>query len=180
MPHSVPNQSNRSTQCTTLFSGLTISAAGCGIAASPDFFHSLTRCCAFPLWVYDICTLFSISGPQQPCPFSSRLFYLCTYALIRFSGMDIDATCVKMSSISTMIYGLNGYALKLEAAAAEALAARQQHTNEKTHSDLQSPAQILRNVYRNGAAPPSAEEEASFEQIFRIAAGATVPAGWSG
>jgi hypothetical protein len=98
------------------------------------------------------------------------------YALIRFSGMDIDATCVKMSSISTMIYGLNGYALKLEGAASKALAARQQQTNGMSHPKLQSPAQILRNVYRNDATPPSSEEGADFEQIFRVAAGAAVPA----
>ena len=40
------------------------------------------------------------------------------YAIVRFSGQDIDRQCVKMAQINTMLYGLNGYNLKLNAAAA--------------------------------------------------------------
>lgn len=91
------------------------------------------------------------------------------YGLIRFSGMDLDPTCVKMSAISSMIYGLNGYALKLEAAAAEALAARQ--ADPLPPSSLPSPGHIIQKIYQNGTQPPSSDGGGpSFEQIFRAAA----------
>lgn len=38
------------------------------------------------------------------------------YAVVRFYGQDIDRTCVKMAQINMMLYGLNGYSLKLNAA----------------------------------------------------------------
>lgn len=41
------------------------------------------------------------------------------YAVVRFFGQDIDRTCVKMAQINMMLYGLNGYGLKLNAAALE-------------------------------------------------------------
>ena len=41
--------------------------------------------------------------------------------LVQFSGQDIDYTCVLMSRINLMLYGLNGYALRLTDAIAPAL-----------------------------------------------------------
>lgn len=39
------------------------------------------------------------------------------YAVVQFFGQDIDRTCVLMAKINLMIYGLNGYRIKLTAAA---------------------------------------------------------------
>lgn len=38
------------------------------------------------------------------------------FALVRYYGQDIDASCVKMARINMMLYGLNGYALRCERA----------------------------------------------------------------
>ncbi len=39
--------------------------------------------------------------------------WMLDMGLIRFCGSDIDATCVKMAQINMMLYGLNGYSIKL-------------------------------------------------------------------
>lgn len=39
------------------------------------------------------------------------------YAVVRFFGQDIDRQCVQMARCNMMLYGLNGYGLKLNAAA---------------------------------------------------------------
>jgi hypothetical protein len=41
------------------------------------------------------------------------------WGLVQFFGQDIDQTCVMMAKINMMIYGLNGYKLKLLVAMAE-------------------------------------------------------------
>ena len=38
------------------------------------------------------------------------------YNVVRFFGQDIDRTCVKMARVNMMLYGLNGYGLRLNAA----------------------------------------------------------------
>lgn len=38
------------------------------------------------------------------------------YAVVRFYGQDVDRTCVKMAQANMMLYGLNGYSIKLNAA----------------------------------------------------------------
>lgn len=38
------------------------------------------------------------------------------FAMVRYRGQDIDASCVKMASINLMLHGLNGYALRCERA----------------------------------------------------------------
>jgi len=40
------------------------------------------------------------------------------YNIVQFFGQDIDRTCVKMARINMMLYGLNGYSLRLNAALA--------------------------------------------------------------
>ena len=42
--------------------------------------------------------------------------------LVRFTGQDIDQTCVRMASINCMLYGLNGYGACLTRSAAESVA----------------------------------------------------------
>jgi len=64
--------------------------------------------------------------------------------------------------------GLNGYALRLEAAVTEAMAARQQQADKGQVSVPQSPAQVIREVYRNGDTPLSPDDrDSSFEKMFR-------------
>ena len=42
------------------------------------------------------------------------------YNVVRFFGQDVDRTCVKMARANMMLYGLNGYSIKLNAAIAGA------------------------------------------------------------
>lgn len=49
--------------------------------------------------------------------------------LVVFTGQDIDKTCVAMVKISCMLHGLNGYGLRLYAAALEAIEAYQKRQN---------------------------------------------------
>lgn len=42
------------------------------------------------------------------------------YNVVRFFGQDIDHTCVKMARANLMLYGLNGYSIRLNAALAGA------------------------------------------------------------
>jgi hypothetical protein len=76
------------------------------------------------------------------------------------------------ASINSMVYGLNAYSLRLEVVVAEALAARQQRTDEQSLDFSQSPAQAIQTVYQNGDTPPpsSREVEPGFERMFRAVA----------
>lgn len=40
------------------------------------------------------------------------------WALVRYYGQDVDPSCCRMARINCMLYGLNGYALRLRVAAA--------------------------------------------------------------
>jgi hypothetical protein len=92
-------------------------------------------------------------------------------ALVKFVGGDVDPLMVAASRTSTMLYMLNGYALELEAAAAEALTARQQSPDGSPPVDVSSPGQILQTVYQNDQSPPVVPaDEPTFEQMFRSAA----------
>ena len=42
------------------------------------------------------------------------------YAVVRFYGQDIDRQCVQMARCNMMLYGLNGYGVRLNAAIAGA------------------------------------------------------------
>ena len=66
------------------------------------------------------------------------------------------------------IDGLNTYALKMEAAVAEALAARQQQNDQVLVP--QSPVHAIRNVYKDGDTPPPTSNSHNFEQMFRAVA----------
>ena len=87
-----------------------------------------------------------------------------------FEGVDVDPGCVRFSKINCMLYSLNGYALKLETAAAEALAAHRLRSGDSAPALPPAPAEAIRQVYRNGrAAPPG--DGSSFEAMFRAAVG---------
>ena len=79
-----------------------------------------------------------------------------------------------------MIYGLNSYGLKLEAALAEAQITRQQQTEDDRVLTFQPPGQIIKEVYQNGDATLTNNEDnsgPSFEEMFRaaVAAPETIP-----
>ncbi len=46
--------------------------------------------------------------------------WMIELGLVRFSGQDIDATCVRMCRINCMLYGLNSHALRVASALARA------------------------------------------------------------
>lgn len=98
------------------------------------------------------------------------------FALVRFVGGDIDPVMVAASRTACRLYGLNGYALELEAAVAEALTAYQERTG--TPAQLISPAQVIQAVYQNGDPPAatSGQTGPSFEQMYRAAARPQPPA----
>jgi hypothetical protein len=130
------------------------------IPAAFDFYE--------PLTVYEpaIGTGILVMGAASVLPaWAVRL------ALVKFVGGDVDPLMVAASRTSTMLYMLNGYALELEAAAAEALAARQQSPERSPSVATTSPGQILQTVYQNDQPTPAGTaDEPTFEQMFRSAA----------
>jgi len=94
--------------------------------------------------------------------------------IIQYRAQDIDPLMVACTRSSLMLYGINGYSLQLEAAVLEAvfeaLQARQQHSDNGQTLTTQSPAQAIRNVYRNGnGSLRTGSSQASFETLFRAA-----------
>lgn len=91
--------------------------------------------------------------------------------LIRYHGQDIDPLMVACANSSLMLYGLNTYSLQLESAVSEALQARQQYSQNGQLLTTPPPAEIIRDVYRNGNGSLRIDDnQASFEQMFRAAA----------
>ncbi|NJN92920.1 MAG: hypothetical protein HC875_01930 [Anaerolineales bacterium] len=72
--------------------------------------------------------------------------------LITFVGQDISRLAVAMFETIGRLYGLNGYALQLEAAVAEALQSRHQQAEKQTA--LITPGQAVQTVHRNGHSRP--------------------------
>ncbi|MCP4361177.1 MAG: hypothetical protein GY796_24480, partial [Chloroflexi bacterium] len=96
--------------------------------------------------------------------------WMVKMGLIIFAGQDISRIAVSVSRVQAKAYGLNGYALQLEAAVLEALQARQQAIEQPSILP-QSPTQIIRDVYQNEHAPPMINGTGpSFEQMFKAAA----------
>lgn len=91
--------------------------------------------------------------------------------LIRYHGQDIDPLMVACANSSLMLYGLNTYSLQLEAAVMEALRTRQQRSSNGQVLSAPSPAEAIRDVYRNGNGSLRIDDsQASFEKMFRAAA----------
>ena len=94
--------------------------------------------------------------------------WMVKLGLIVFVGQDISTIAVTVSRVQAMLYGLNSYALHLQAAVTEGLAARQQQQSPVLP---QSPAQVIRKVYQNGHPAPTANGTGPlFETMFRTAA----------
>lgn len=53
------------------------------------------------------------SGVMFLATASSIPTWMTQMGLVQFSGMDIDQTCVKMCQINVMLYGLNGFAIRM-------------------------------------------------------------------
>ncbi len=62
-----------------------------------------------PLTVMDCCCG---SGVMLLAAASQCPPWALDYGLVRFYGVDIDPTCVKMARVNCMLYGLNGYRLR--------------------------------------------------------------------
>lgn len=91
--------------------------------------------------------------------------------LIRYHGQDIDPLMVACANSSLMLYGLNTYSLQLESAVMEALQTRQQHSGNGQVLTAPSPAEAIRDVYRNGNGSLRIDDsQATFEKMFRAAA----------
>jgi type I restriction-modification system DNA methylase subunit len=100
--------------------------------------------------------------------------------LVQFYGQDIDPVACAIARANCMIYGLNSYGLKLEAALAEAQITRQQQTEDDRVLTFQPPGKVVKNVCRNGAATLTNNGDnpsPSFEEMFRaaLAAPETIP-----
>ncbi len=83
--------------------------------------------------------------------------------LVQFFGQDNDLICIRMCQINMMLYGLNGYSLRLAVAAANS-------SQGDAPPPLLSAGETLKaakNVHRqtNGDQPPVTEP--TFEQLFR-------------
>lgn len=96
--------------------------------------------------------------------------WMVKMALITFAGQDISQLAVAIFETTRRLYGINGYALQLEAAVAEALQSRRQQVEKQVV--LIAPAQAIRTVYRNGhsQSPADGTTGLNFEQLFRAAA----------
>lgn len=93
--------------------------------------------------------------------------------LVTFSGQDSDPTCVRMAHINAMLYGLNGYALKLAEAVGEVLEAQASPEQPAPLVIPQSPQAALDQAVQlhwqtsspNGAASPR------FEKLVQLSLG---------
>lgn len=96
--------------------------------------------------------------------------WMIKMGLIRLVGQEVSHLAVAISRTQMMAYGLNGYALQLEAAVAEALQSRQQQA--KQQAALITPGQAIQTVHRNGHSRPPTRGNIhlNFEQLFRAAA----------
>lgn len=92
------------------------------------------------------------------------------HGLVVVSGQDLDYTCWLMNSINVLLYGLNGYSLKLELAVAEGLAARQ-----KPDAPATAYAANAERNGRNGRYPPDSHPGPSFREMFYAAEQAIMP-----
>jgi hypothetical protein len=97
--------------------------------------------------------------------------WMVRLGLIVFAGQDISRIAVSISRIQAQLYGLNGYALHLQAVVTEAMTAHRQQAGGQSVALPQSPAQIIRHVYRNDHVPSTTRDTGpSFEQIFKATA----------
>ena len=92
--------------------------------------------------------------------------------IVQYRAQDIDPLLVACAASSLRLYGLNTYSLQLEAAVLETLQIQsQQHENSQAPV-APTPAQAIRDVYRNGNSPLQVDpNQASFETMFRAVAG---------
>jgi hypothetical protein len=90
--------------------------------------------------------------------------------LVTFAGQDVDFSAILMSRINSKLYGLNGYALKLTAAVAEGLEARQQPAENLPPISMAEALVTTKHVVQVTAAPTAlSEDRLSFERLFRTA-----------
>ena len=64
----------------------------------------------------DVCDCACGSGAMLLAAASACPRWAVSYGVVRFWGQDIDLACARMARVQLMLYGLNGYRLKLAAA----------------------------------------------------------------
>ena len=93
--------------------------------------------------------------------------------LVVFNGQDVDPTCVRMAHINSMLYGLNGYALKLAEAVGAVLEAQASHEQPTQVVIPKSPQAALDQAVRLHRQTSSAPRRASprFEKLVQLSLG---------
>lgn len=86
-----------------------------------------------------------------------------------FEGSDIDPLCVRLAKINCMLYGLNGYALKLAEAARAVAEAQPNGQNDPVPPPKSVGTAIKQIVESHKQLPdqPPPSQELSFESLFR-------------
>ena len=95
--------------------------------------------------------------------------------LVTFFGADIDPTCCRMVNINFMLYGLNGYGLRLAEVASVAAEALQNRSGSPVSPPKSVGAAInqVAGCRQPPDKPASLSEELSFEYLFSKAAAPT-------
>jgi hypothetical protein len=90
--------------------------------------------------------------------------------LVAFSGMDSDVTCVRMSKINSMLYGLNGYSLKLAEAVGEAMEVHAPHEQPAQVAIPHSPQAALDQAVRihRRTSPTAGRAAPKFEKLVQL------------
>ncbi|GIK40483.1 MAG: hypothetical protein BroJett011_43160 [Chloroflexota bacterium] len=88
--------------------------------------------------------------------------------LVTFSGQDIDQQAVCLAKINEMLYGLNGYALKLAQAVGEVMEAQQSAPHPTSLILPKSPQAALEQAVRLHRQQKSAAQDSAptFEELF--------------
>ncbi len=90
--------------------------------------------------------------------------------LVVFSGMDTDVNCVRMARANSMLYGLNGYALKLAEAVGEATEGRTPPEPPAQVAIPKSPQAALDQAVRmhRRRAPSARKPAPKFERLMQL------------
>ena len=91
--------------------------------------------------------------------------------LIQYSAVDIDLSCVMLTTANVRLYGLNGYGLQLTAAVAEAQQLWQERQKNLKSIEEQNPAAVYETDDSSAPSPNgSSKPEQTLELLFRTAA----------
>ncbi len=149
-------------RCTSLF---------CETSAHREWFLTRVVPAAIPFFrPVSFCEPAIGSGVMMLAAASQFPDWAVALNLVVFSGMDTDVTCVRMARTNSMLYGLNGYSLKLAEAVGEATEGRTSPEPPAQVAIPKSPQAALDQavrIHRRGA--PSARKPApKFEKLVQL------------